>query len=88
MNNNNIWGPSAWTFLHTITFNYPENPNNQDKQNYFNFFNSLKHVLPCKKCKKHYSDNSTDHSHLHRLVSILAFYQLFLPYLNCYNILF
>ena len=22
MNNNNIWGPPAWTFLHTITFNF------------------------------------------------------------------
>ena len=60
MNNNNIWGPQAWTFLHTITFNYPEDPSKRDKQNYFNFFNSLKHVLPCEKCKKHYEENSTD----------------------------
>ena len=60
MNNNNIWGPQAWTFLHTITFNYPENPTNRDKHNYFNFFYSLKHVLPCEKCKKHYEENSTD----------------------------
>ena len=37
MNNNNVWGPAAWTFLHTITFNYPDNPTNQDKQYYFNF---------------------------------------------------
>ena len=22
----NIWGPGAWTFLHSITFQYPENP--------------------------------------------------------------
>ena len=57
MNNNNVWGPSAWTFLHTLTFNYPDNPTNQDKQHYFNFFNSLKHVLPCEKCKKHYKEN-------------------------------
>jgi len=60
MNNNNIWGPPAWTFLHTITFNYPDNPTNQDKQNYFNFFNSLKHVLPCNKCKEHYKENSIE----------------------------
>ena len=60
MNNNNIWGPPAWTFLHTITFNYPHNPSDQDKQNYFTFFDSLKHVLPCDKCKKHYKDNSRD----------------------------
>ena len=60
MNNNNIWGPPAWTFLHTITFNYPDNPTNEDKQNYYTFFNSLKHVLPCDKCKKHYTENSRD----------------------------
>ena len=60
MNNNNIWGPPAWTFLHTITFNYPHNPSDQDKQNYFTFFDSLKYVLPCDKCKKHYKDNSRD----------------------------
>ena len=60
MNNNNIWGPPAWTFLHTITFNYPDNPTTEDKQNYFTFFNSLKHVLPCDKCKKHYTENSRD----------------------------
>ena len=60
MNNNNIWGPPAWTFLHTITFNYPNNPSEQDKQNYYNFFDSLKYVLPCDKCKKHYKENSRD----------------------------
>jgi hypothetical protein len=59
MDNNNIWGPPAWTFLHTVSFNYPDNPTDQDKQNYFDFFNSLKHVLPCDKCKKHYKENST-----------------------------
>ena len=59
-NNNNIWGPPSWTFLHTITFNYPNNPSEKDKQNYFTFFDSLKHVLPCDKCKKHYRDNSRD----------------------------
>lgn len=57
MNNNNIWGPSAWLFLHTITFNYPDNPTNQDKNNYYNFFNNLKYILPCEKCKKHYVEN-------------------------------
>jgi len=55
--NNNIWGPSAWLFLHTITFNYPDDPTNQDKNNYYSFFSNLKHVLPCEKCKKHYAEN-------------------------------
>tara|TARA_B110000208_G_scaffold86360_1_gene109371 strand:+ start:569 stop:994 length:426 start_codon:yes stop_codon:yes gene_type:complete len=60
MDNNKIWGPHAWLFLHTITFNYPENPSEQDKVNFFTFFDSLKHVLPCVKCRKHYSENSKD----------------------------
>ena len=57
MNNNNVWGPSAWTFLHTITYNYPENPTDNDKKNYHNFFMNLQHVLPCKKCQAHYTEN-------------------------------
>ena len=60
MDNNKIWGPHAWLFLHTITFNYPENPSEQDKVNFFTFFDSLKHVLPCAKCRKHYQENSKD----------------------------
>ena len=57
MNNNNIWGPPAWTFLHTVTYNYPENPTEDDKRNFYNFFDSLQHVLPCEKCKGHYKQN-------------------------------
>jgi hypothetical protein len=53
----NIWGPPAWTFLHTITFQYPEYPTDLDKQKYYTFFNSLKNVLPCPNCKEHYSEN-------------------------------
>jgi len=51
MNNNNVWGPSAWTFLHTITFNYPEDPTEDDKRKYYNFFMNIKDVLPCKNVK-------------------------------------
>ena len=57
MNNNNIWGPPAWTFLHTVTYNYPENPTDDDKRNFYNFFMNLQHVLPCEKCKAHYKQN-------------------------------
>lgn len=53
----NIWGPSAWIFLHTVTLNYPDNPTLNDKENYRIFFNELKNVLPCDKCKKHYLQN-------------------------------
>ena len=49
-----IWGPQAWTFLHTITLNYPNNPSIYDKQYYKNFFMSLQFILPCDWCCKNY----------------------------------
>jgi len=53
----NVWGPPGWTFLHTVTFQYPENPTDLDKQKYYTFFNSLKNVLPCPNCREHYHEN-------------------------------
>ena len=53
----NIWGPPAWLFLHSITFNFPHNPTANDRQNYNNFFYSLQKVIPCPKCRRHYSEN-------------------------------
>ena len=47
----NKWGPSGWTFLHTITFNYPEKPSDDDKLYYSQFFNLLSVTLPCKYCQ-------------------------------------
>lgn len=55
------WGPKLWYALHTITFNYPENPTLIDKQNYETFFISLKHVLPCIICQKHYATHLEKH---------------------------
>ena len=50
----NIWGPGAWTFLHSITLNYPNNPNIQTKKIYKDFFYILSKILPCSVCKKNY----------------------------------
>ena len=55
--NKNIWGPSGWLFMHSISFQYPENPNEEDKNNYRVFFESLKNTIPCPKCREHYSEN-------------------------------
>ena len=55
--NPSIWGPKAWFFLHSITFNYPEYPSESDKEIYNDFFESLSHILPCEKCKYHYKDS-------------------------------
>lgn len=52
-----IWGPCAWFFLHSITFNYPLNPTAEDKQNYLNFFYNLQYILPCKTCRINYVKN-------------------------------
>ena len=53
----NIWGPGAWLFLHSITFQYPDNPTELDKENYKTFFESLQEVLPCPSCSEHYRNN-------------------------------
>ena len=55
--NKNIWGPSGWLFMHSISFQYPENPTEEDKNNYRLFFESLKNTIPCPKCREHYSEN-------------------------------
>lgn len=52
-----IWGPPAWIFLHSITFNYPVNPTNKEKQEHYNFFKNLENILPCDICKNHYRNN-------------------------------
>jgi hypothetical protein len=49
------WGPSAWTFLHSVSFNYPLLPSFQDKLNYKNFFHSIQFILPCSFCRDYYS---------------------------------
>ena len=56
MNNKN-WGTAGWTFLHTITYSYPDNPTNSNIDDYYNFFSNLKNVLPCQMCK----DNMKKH---------------------------
>jgi len=51
----NKWGPSAWEFLHTVTFNYSLNPDKEEKNNNIIFFKSLENILPCIYCKNSYS---------------------------------
>ena len=49
------WGPSAWDYLHTLTFNYPENPSDDNKKYYYELFNNLRFTLPCKYCRESYN---------------------------------
>ena len=53
----NVWGSHAWIFLHSITYNYPDNPSVNDINNHYNFFRLLKDVLPCNTCRYHYKQN-------------------------------
>ena len=53
----NIWGPSMWHTLHTISFNYPVKPSYNDKVNYKKFITNLKFVLPCGKCRENFRKN-------------------------------
>jgi len=50
-----IWGPAFWFVIHTLTFNYPENPSYLEKRNHYDFFRILQYMLPCETCRKHYT---------------------------------
>ena len=52
-----VWGPSLWHYLHTMSFNYPNNPTSKDKKHYKNFILNMQHVLPCKYCRINLKNN-------------------------------
>lgn len=56
-----IWGPGAWHFIHTVSFNYPNNPTLQQKKQYKNFIVNLIHVLPCGHCRTNLRNNLKAH---------------------------
>jgi len=52
-----VWGPSLWHYLHTMSFNYPDNPTEVHKKYHKQFIQSLKYVLPCKYCRMNLRKN-------------------------------
>ena len=61
-NNNNgflttVWGPAAWHFIHTMSFNYPVKPTMHDKNKYRDFILNLENTLPCGKCRRNLKKN-------------------------------
>lgn len=52
-----IWGETAWDFIHFVTMGYPDNPTDTDKYNYYQYFNLLQYVLPCEKCNHNLSNH-------------------------------
>jgi len=51
-----IWGPACWTYIHIVSFSYPNNPTTNEKQYFKNFYESLQYTLPCSYCRKSYSE--------------------------------
>ena len=49
-----LWGPSAWKFLHAASFSYPDNPSAEKREAARELFRSLKFMLPCEECSSHY----------------------------------
>ena len=52
-----VWGPGAWHFIHTISFNYPIHPSCIEKCQYRDFILSLENILPCGKCRINFKKN-------------------------------
>ena len=48
------WGPHGWFFLHTITFNYPDDPSEENKYYHKQLFLNFSETLPCKYCRNSY----------------------------------
>lgn len=52
-----IWGPPAWTFLESVTLEYPDNPSEEEKKDMYIFLMSLGNILPCKKCRNNFKSH-------------------------------
>jgi hypothetical protein len=52
-----VWGPMLWSYLHTMSFNYPVNPTSENKKHYRDFIINLQYVMPCKYCRINLTKN-------------------------------
>jgi len=55
-----VWGPMLWSYLHTMSFNYPNEPTAENKKHYRDFVLNLRHVMPCKFCRMNLVKNLKD----------------------------
>jgi hypothetical protein len=55
-----FWGPSAWRFIHAVSFTYPNNPTQEEKKQYIDFILNLQNILPCFACREHLKHNLRD----------------------------
>ena len=49
-----IWGPTAWNYIHFLSFSYPDNPTQKDITNYKLFLEYFGKTLPCQKCQNNF----------------------------------
>ena len=54
--NPEIWGPHYWFVIHSIAFNYPNNPNALQKKDHYKFIQSLPEFIPDKKSSKNFAE--------------------------------
>ena len=80
-----IWGPHAWFFLHSISFNYPETPTDTDKRNMLAFAINIGELLPCEYCKMHYQQYFTSNPIQKNLSSRTALINWFIDLHNSVN---
>ncbi len=50
-----ILGRASWTFLHTLTVNYPDQPTVQDKSDIVQFIHLFGKFYPCKMCSRNFA---------------------------------
>lgn len=48
------WGPAGWTFLHTVSFAYPDRPSPTQRAQMYTFLHSFADVIPCADCRMHF----------------------------------
>ncbi len=49
-----LLGHFTWSFLHTMSFSYPEHPNDKSKKDMKQFMNLFAEFYPCKICSTHF----------------------------------
>jgi hypothetical protein len=59
--NPDIWGKHAWIFLHSVTFNYPDNPSEEHKEAIYDMLMSLRYILPCLTCQLNFRNHIKKH---------------------------
>jgi len=53
----NVWGPSAWAFIHLTAIAEPDNFDRARLVFYKQFFVLLQELLPCERCRIHLKQN-------------------------------